>query len=97
MSGELLNWDAVGNYTTTTYTHGVDKTFTLADLKTELDLGNPVLFRFNSTLSYGVALCYVNMGTEYSDFSYYDTAHSSDTPLVLDIADTPDMLYIYHR
>jgi uncharacterized repeat protein (TIGR02543 family) len=92
-----INYSVVDGYPGTTYAWDVTKSFTLADLKAELDLGNPVVFGFATGVKYGIALSYVNNGTAYGDYRYYNTADSTAVVHVLASTDNPFNIVCYHR
>jgi hypothetical protein len=76
-SGANIALTAINDYPTTTFTYLDKIAFGLASLKSELDLGNPVLVSLNSGASYIVVTEYSGTGTAYSDFP--DRARISKT------------------
>jgi hypothetical protein len=94
-----LLWTAIDAYPGTAYRYAGKKAFTgLADLKAELDLGNPVIFSLTSS-EYRICLSYINDGSAPGDYAYYKTMGSTAVEYTLSTTDIANMTYLYpyHR
>jgi len=96
VSEDLFLYNSVDSYPGSSYAFLETRSFSLADLKAELDLGNPVPVLVKSATHWALAVGYIERGSAYEDFVLADPGTEA-YPWYLAESDTPSKLAIYHR
>jgi len=93
----LLMYAAINSYPSTSFIYQGSISFNLSQLKTELNLGNPVIVSINSNTHFVLCVGFEGSGSSTGDFLCYNSADSTKTVHHLDEFSDFDSMKTFHR